>query len=269
MSDERSLFERLAESVGPMAHLPTGAAYHTGEQIITHLNRVLGPETWSFIVMDSGFEEDSDECWVFGQITTTIGGIVVVKQDYGSQAMKRNRTSGKWISKGEDRKAATTDCLKRCARLLGVGLDAWANERAPSWRPDTDDEKDAPAPQQSGRPSTNPSGADLGRAAAMVGDFTTNTDGDPVCMLDIGERMCGRNVLGWDARGDYPARSPAQVAEWQIKKAEFGMPLCIAHQKAIKDGKVKAIRWQPPAPALRVVGDEEPPVRPDDDELPF
>lgn len=136
-----SLFTQLAESVGTMAHLPNnGAAYHTGEQVITHLNRVLGPDGWSFHILDQGQEEDSDEWWVFAQITAIIDGQAVVKQDYGSQAMKRARSTGKFISKGEDRKAAATDALKRCARLLGVGLDAWANEKAPSWRPEQDDD---------------------------------------------------------------------------------------------------------------------------------
>lgn len=144
MNTDDSLFSRLSQSVGPMAHLPNnGAAYHTGEQIITHLNRVLGPDGWSFHVLDHGQEEDSDECWAFGQLTALIDGRTVVKQDYGSQAMKRARSTGKFVSKGEDRKAAATDALKRCARLLGVGLDAWANERAPSWRPEQS-EGDAP-----------------------------------------------------------------------------------------------------------------------------
>jgi hypothetical protein len=143
---ERTLFDRLAESVGTMAHLPNnGASYHTGEQIITHLNRVLGPASWSFHILDQGMEEDSDECWVFAQITAIIDGQTVVKQDYGSQAVKRSRSTGKYLSKGEDRKSAATDALKRCARLLGVGLDAWANERAPSWRPEQDAEAPTPA----------------------------------------------------------------------------------------------------------------------------
>lgn len=134
---EKSLYEQLAASVGPMATLPNnGASYHTGEQIVTHLNRVLGPLNWSFRILGTGEEEGSDECWVFGEITATLDGVTVVKQDYGSQAFKRSRTTKQYVSKWDDKKAATTDALKRCARLLGVGLDAWANEKAPSWHPD-------------------------------------------------------------------------------------------------------------------------------------
>ncbi len=136
MSDE-SLYKQLAASVGPMATLPNnGASYHSGEQIVTHLNRVLGPLNWSFRILDAGEEPDSDECWVFAEITASIDGVSVVKQDYGSQAFKRSRATKQYVSKWDDKKAATTDALKRAARLLGVGLDAWANEKAPSWHPD-------------------------------------------------------------------------------------------------------------------------------------
>lgn len=150
MSDQpKSLYLQLAESVGPLARLPNnGAVYHTGEQIVTHLNRVLGPAAWSFRVLAIGEEPDSDECWAFGEITAIIDGVTVVKQDYGSQAFKRSRSTGKYVSKWDDKKSAATDALKRCARLLGVGLDAWANERAPSWRPEEHDDPPAPAPDE-------------------------------------------------------------------------------------------------------------------------
>lgn len=141
-----TLYQELAASVGPMAHLPNnGAAYHTGEQIITHLNRVLGPGNWSFRLLAMGEEPDSEECWAFGEITATINGVTVVKQDYGSQAFKKARSTGKYVSKWDDKKSAATDALKRCARLLGVGLDAWANERAPSWHPDEDERREVQA----------------------------------------------------------------------------------------------------------------------------
>lgn len=168
MSD-KSMYEQLAASVGPMAHLPNnGASYHTGEQVITHLNRVLGPGNWSFRVIEQGEESDSDECWAFGEITAVIDGVTVVKQDYGSQAFKRARSTGKYVSKWDDKKSAMTDALKRCARLLGVGLDAWANERAPSWRPEmADDEADMREAKRAPRPAA-PS-KDVAAAAAVTG----------------------------------------------------------------------------------------------------
>lgn len=212
---EKDWFMALRESVGPMAHLPNnGAAFHTGEQIITHLNRTLGPQNWSFHVLDIGQEEDSDECWVYGQITAIIDGVTVVKQDYGSQAMKRARSTGKFVSKWDDKKAAATDALKRCARLLGVGLDAWANEKAPSWRPE-DSEPAAPkkaadpkvdaAAQVTGAPTPpTPIGRLCDECHAMVKDESVTilkkkegpkvtvaiADFEPVCIDRLGAFHC-------------------------------------------------------------------------------
>ena len=151
----RNWFEELRASVGPMQHLPNnGAAYHTGENIVTHLNRVLGPLNWDFTVLEVGEEPDSDECWARVQITVYTGNRVIVKQDYGSQAFKRARSTGKYVSKWDDKKAAITDGLKRAARLLGVGLDAWANEKAPSWRPGDDVEATESAPKRAAARTT-------------------------------------------------------------------------------------------------------------------
>lgn len=179
-----TLYQELAASVGPMAHLPNnGAAYHTGEQVITHLNRVLGPGNWSFRLLAMGEEPDSEECWAFGEITATINGVTVVKQDYGSQAFKKARSTGKYVSKWDDKKSAATDALKRCARLLGVGLDAWANERASSWHPDEDERREvqaemreqarnggkpAPKPQPEQKPVQEPTPIQKARAAAEL-----------------------------------------------------------------------------------------------------
>lgn len=51
----------------------------------------------------------------------------MVKEDRGWQPVNRKK-DGSLISLGNDFKGADTDALKRCARLLGVGLDAWEKE---------------------------------------------------------------------------------------------------------------------------------------------
>ena len=179
-----TLYQELAASVGPMAHLPNnGAAYHTGEQIITHLNRVLGPGNWSFRLLAMGEEPDSEECWAFGEITATINGVTVVKQDYGSQAFKKARSTGKYVSKWDDKKSAATDALKRCARLLGVGLDAWANERAPSWHPDEDERREVQAEMREqarsgNRPAPKPTQRTVADDVRERGEARVVVDGD-------------------------------------------------------------------------------------------
>jgi len=131
-------FERLTESPGPMQRHPhTGADYYTGEQIITHLNYALGPDGWDWQPLDHGLDVEADEVWVLGQLSARFvvhdpndegyRTTTAVKIERGWQPVNRKR-SGERISLGNDYKAAATDALKRCARLLGVGLDAWAKD---------------------------------------------------------------------------------------------------------------------------------------------
>lgn len=234
MSVERGLFERLAESPGTMAHLPNnGAAYHSGEQIITHLNRVLGPDGWSFHILDTGEEADSDECWVFAQITAIVDGATVVKQDYGSQAFKRRRDTGKFIAKWDDKKAATTDALKRCARLLGVGLDAWANERAPSWKPEDQPEGNAPSPANGSAPKSTPSSG--GGGSSTVAD--SNDDEQYLC------QECG-NALTETKFRDGTAWAPITLVGFGRQK--FGRVLDMPCYRKANEAKKRA---EQPAPA--------------------
>jgi hypothetical protein len=129
--------ELLRQQIGPVRHLPDSSAapYHDGEQYISWLNYTLGEEGWSFRILEQGRDEDGDEMWCLGELTVVIWdhdpndeGFIrhtVVKQDFGAQQIKRLRSNGLPKSIGDDRKAAATDALKRCARLLGIGLYLW------------------------------------------------------------------------------------------------------------------------------------------------
>jgi hypothetical protein len=96
--------------------------YITGEQCISRLNEVLGVAGWSFVVREHGINAEADECWALGEITANFGGTIVVRQQFGSQKVKRSRASGNPLDIGFDLKGAGTDALKKCASLLGVGL---------------------------------------------------------------------------------------------------------------------------------------------------
>jgi hypothetical protein len=128
---------RLTESPGPMLkHPSTGANYHEGEAIITHLNYALGPAGWDWEWLDQGIDADADEVWVLGKLTARIiehadedegyTTLTVEKTVKGWQQIARRKVDGKVVDLGNNYKAADTDALKRAARLLGVGLDAWA-----------------------------------------------------------------------------------------------------------------------------------------------
>jgi hypothetical protein len=129
---------RLTASPGPMLKHPQGGAnYHAGDQIITHLNHALGPSGWDWEPIEHGWERDADEVWVLGKLTGRVIELGIdgdehvtttTKTERGWAAVKRRRSDGTLVSIGDDFKSADTDALKRCARLLGVGLDAWEKE---------------------------------------------------------------------------------------------------------------------------------------------
>ena len=52
----------------------------------------------------------------------------MTRQQFGSQKIKRSRSSGTPLDIGFDLKGASTDALKKCASLIGVGLYLWKKE---------------------------------------------------------------------------------------------------------------------------------------------
>ena len=102
--------------------------YITGEQAISRLNEVLGVANWSFRILEHGINPEADECWALAEITAQIDDRVVVRQQFGSQKVKRSRASGTALDIGFDLKGAATDALKKCASLLGVALYLWKKE---------------------------------------------------------------------------------------------------------------------------------------------
>jgi hypothetical protein len=96
--------------------------YLTGEQVASRLNQVLGVGGWSFRVLRHDVNVEADEAWALGEIVAEIDGRRVTRQQFGSQKIKRSRSSGVPLDIGFDLKGAATDAMKKCASLLGVGL---------------------------------------------------------------------------------------------------------------------------------------------------
>lgn len=94
----------------------------SGEQVVSRLNEVLGVAGWSFRVLRQEVHAEADEVWALGELMADIGGKTVARQQFGSQKIKRSRTTGVPLDLGFDLKGATTDALKKCASWLGVGL---------------------------------------------------------------------------------------------------------------------------------------------------
>jgi len=97
--------------------------YLTGEQVISRLLEVLGASGWSFRIIEHGINSEADEVWVLGELQLLLDPDArVVRQQFGSAKIKRSRSTGAPLEIGYDLKAAATDCLKKCATLIGVGL---------------------------------------------------------------------------------------------------------------------------------------------------
>ena len=96
--------------------------YVSGEQVVTRLNEVLGVGGWSFRVLRHDINPEADEAWALGELVAEIGERTVVRQQFGSQKVRRSRSTGAPLDLGFDLKGASTDAMKKCASLLGVGL---------------------------------------------------------------------------------------------------------------------------------------------------
>src|SRR5712691_6456236 len=97
--------------------------YLTGEQVISRLLAVLGTCGWSFRILQHNIHLEADEVWVLGELRLLINvDNPVVRQQFGSSKIKRSRATGAPLDIGFDLKSAATDCLKKCATLVGVGL---------------------------------------------------------------------------------------------------------------------------------------------------
>src|SRR4030081_2142119 len=96
--------------------------YVSGEQVVTRLNEVLGVGGWSFRVLRHDVNSEADEAWALGELVAEIGERTVVRQQFGSQKVRRSRSTGAPLDLGFDLKGASTDAMKKCASLLGVGL---------------------------------------------------------------------------------------------------------------------------------------------------
>lgn len=170
--DNADLYDRLATPFDVTFRDLRGGVeleYVTGEQVTTRLNEELGFLAWSFRILEHGIHAEADECWTLGELTVEIDGRTVTRQQFGSQKIKRSRSSGTPMDIGFDLKGAATDALKKCASLVGVGLYLWKKEPPAGLgngsRPPTNSAAPASGKEPTPMPSRRGGGADL--AASM------------------------------------------------------------------------------------------------------
>jgi hypothetical protein len=95
--------------------------YVEGHSVIQRLNDALDG-TWSFEITHHEVRED--EVIVLGKLTAES----IAKMSFGASQVTREKSTGQPISLGDDLKSAATDCLKKCATFLGVGLHLYAEK---------------------------------------------------------------------------------------------------------------------------------------------
>jgi len=145
MSNRIDILSKLAKpfpneviKTRPTPGMSKPSSYVDGKTVIERLNSAGG--NWSFEICQIIFlpsPQEPSEVIVQGKITLhpetqasegQLAEVPLVKGDVGNAAIKR-KGNGSYVSIGNDVKGAVTDCLKRCARHLGVALELY-EERA-------------------------------------------------------------------------------------------------------------------------------------------
>ena len=103
-----------------------GRDYVEGATIIQRL--LDSGVDWSFEILETKTIED--EVIAKGRLTLFINGREIRKEQYGGAVFSRTKDGDEIVSRADTLKAASTDALKKCATLLGVGLHLYSeNDR--------------------------------------------------------------------------------------------------------------------------------------------
>jgi hypothetical protein len=196
--------------------------YITGEQATSRLNERLGFLGWSFKIIEHGIHAEADECWALGELTVTIDDRTVTRQQFGSQKVKRSRSSGTPLDIGFDLKGAGTDALKKCASLVGVGL--YLHEKAP------------PVPQGAA-PQGNQGNGSGPKLMPNSGGGGSSTGGDSNDLEPYVCEECGEALTETRFK-DGTNWAPTQLAVFGRRK--HSRILCMTHYREANQAKRRA-----------------------------
>ena len=187
------VYAQLARRFAPEDHkLKNGLTYVDGEMVISRLNEELGLGGWSFEVKDVKILEN--EVWALGRMTVYGPDRNVVREQAGGQIINRKK-SGEVIELANDIKGAITDCLKKCATLIGVGLYLFNPAERREVEQDMQQAKRQPTRRV--QPDQQPA-SDETFACVDCGDelaatrFKDGTEWTPVTLAKFGRRKHGR-----------------------------------------------------------------------------
>lgn len=121
MSDQQlSTYERLSARFPTEAHKKVNKGggdqtYVPAVDIFDRVDEVLGVTGWQARVIREGLT--ATEAWVLAEVTATIDGQEVVRQQYGCESITVGRDAK---PVGDLFKKAATDAYKKCLTLMGV-----------------------------------------------------------------------------------------------------------------------------------------------------
>lgn len=101
--------------------------YVTGGHVTKILNLSFG-WNWDFEVIKYEYDLQIGQAFVHGRLTVRIKETVIRKEQFGRVDIKFLKGTKNPVDLGNDLKAASTDCLKKCASLVGVANDIYNKE---------------------------------------------------------------------------------------------------------------------------------------------
>lgn len=121
--------------------------YVKGNYVKKRLNYIFG-SLWSFEIL--GEMVQGNQVIIKGKLTIQdkTGSPIIVKMQYGRADIKYLKGTKDAVDLGNDFKAASTDCLKKCASEVGICSDIYS------------DEEDGEVKKEKFSPKLNPTGTD-------------------------------------------------------------------------------------------------------------
>ncbi len=119
----------------------TRLSYLEAQIVIRRLNKAFDQD-WSFEIRDTQITDG--HIYVLGRIMVqSDNGTFIIKESFGGKKVTMKADKSGMLDLGNDMKAAQSDSLKKCASLLGIGLDLYGEDEIEAT--DKDSKKASPA----------------------------------------------------------------------------------------------------------------------------
>lgn len=229
------IYEKLAAKFDKHhTRQPGNLTYINGEQAVSRLNEVLGMAGWTFRINEHGYNQEADEIWVLGELVANCGGTMVTRQQFGSQKVNRKKETQAVLDLGFDLKGAATDCLKKCASLIGVGLYLYDDEAREALKETPEDQAKARAAAalKDNEQRNQPKADGVVQELPAKNPAPRSSDGDPIVC-----EQCGEDLKEIKFR-DGTVWTPSLLSTYGQRK--HGRTLCMQHYREANEARKRA-----------------------------